>query len=90
MNSEATKIEVAEYMTSQINENEVLYQDEIVHKIEEEFGDEFVYVNKNGNVSIDQNVLEKFRDLTPEVVWVRGERMWRFREEYEDSDKRVI
>lgn len=68
-----------------------LYQEVVVGQIQRAFGDEFVYTNENGNQAIDRRVLRAFRDLTAgDVVWERGERMWRFREDYDPEDRRGV
>ncbi|WP_404999754.1 DUF6953 family protein, partial [Escherichia coli] len=52
------------------NEHEVM--------ADKQFGDTFVYLNANGNLSIDKKVLAKFRKLTNDtVIWERGEKAWR-------------
>jgi hypothetical protein len=48
------------------------------------FGSDCVYENENGNLAIDRKVLSEFRKLTTDdVVWERGERLWRRREDYD-------
>ena len=52
------------------------------------FGDDFVYINENGNLAIEKKVLNVFRKLTDDsVVWSRGERMWRLREENDEPGR---
>lgn len=61
-----------------------LYQEQIVYKIKNEFGTEFVYKNRNGNLAIAPEVLSAFRLLTKEThVWDRGSRAWRPRSEHD-------
>jgi len=69
-------------------ENEILYQEEIVIDIENEFGEPYCYYNENGNLAISKTVLKEFRKLTPDYVWDRSERYWRKREKGEDLNKR--
>ena len=70
---------IAEWMLKQLDEkNKYLYQEDVAHKIKQEFGDEFVYLNENGNLAIDKKILKEFRKLTEgKVVWDRGEIAWR-------------
>lgn len=45
----------------------------------------------NGSLAIDKRVLREFRNLIEDtVVWVRGERYWRFRENYDEPGKRQV
>jgi hypothetical protein len=81
--------DVAEWMVEQLKEEDPLYQEVVVYEIQERFGDEFVYENENGNLAISRKVLSEFRKRTERnVVWERGERLWRKREEY-DGDGRA-
>lgn len=78
-----TAADVAQWMVSQLEARKFLYQDEIVYSIQREFGDTFVYTNKNGNLAIVKQILDAFNKLTPDVVWSRGERCWRNRASYD-------
>jgi hypothetical protein len=85
----ATAKEVAKWMADKIQEEEWYPQELFAGEIEDLFGDEFTYVNENGNRAIDKKVLAEFRKLTKDtVVWERGERRWRLREDYDESGKR--
>ena len=66
-----------------------LYQNEVVYEIERRFGDEFVYVNDNGNSAISPAVLGEFRKMTPDAVWIRSQRYWRRREASDEPNKRA-
>ena len=76
--------DVAQWMKSELENTNWLYQETVVYKIKELFGDTFVYLNANGNLSIDKKVLAKFRKLTNDtVIWERGEKAWRKRQGYD-------
>ena len=76
-------------MADKIQKEEWYPQELFAGEIEDLFGDEFTYVNENGNRAIDKKVLAEFRKLTKDtVVWERGERRWRLREDYDESGKR--
>jgi len=88
--SHPTAKDVADFMVQRLSDDEILYQEVVVYEIQEKFGDEFVYINQNGNPAIDRKVLAEFRKLTEhKVVWSRGERYWRFKEDYDDPDSRM-
>ena len=83
-----TARDVAKWMLKKLEEVKYLYQEEVVYEISEKFGEEFTYINENGNDAIDRAVLKEFRKLTSDsVIWERGERMWRFREEYDEEGR---
>ena len=81
--------DVAEFMMKELKENECLYQQDVVYDIEEKFGEEFVYENDNGGLSIDKKVLAEFRKLDDKnVVYEKGQKMWRFRDDDDEEGKR--
>lgn len=54
------------------------YQNALVRKLREKFGDEWVYKNHNGNMAIDRRVLSALKPLkTPNVLWERSDQSWR-------------
>jgi hypothetical protein len=86
-----TPKEVAEWMLTELRRTKYLYQDTVVYDIANKFGNEFTYINENGNLAIDKQVLRAFRKLTENsVVWERGERLWRMREDYDPQGRRQV
>jgi len=84
-----TPKDIAEWMLEELKREEYLYQEVVVYEIASKFGEEFTYINENGNLAIDRQVLREFRNLTENiVVWVRGDRFWRFREDFDNPEKR--
>jgi hypothetical protein len=80
--------DVAAWMLSELKREKYLYQEQVVFDIEETFGEKFTYVNDKGNPAIGKDVLKEFRELSGDsVVWERGERMWRFREGYDNKGR---
>jgi hypothetical protein len=70
------------------NASGFLYQAVVVHEIALKFGDEFTYINANGNTSVRKDVLSAFRKLSGNaVVWERSERMWRKRQPHDGSGR---
>lgn len=86
----ATAIEVAEWMLTEFRKDGVLYQDIAASSIEQQFGADFVYSNQNGNLAIAKLVLKEFRAISEsEAVWIRSERCWRRRENYDEPGSRA-
>ena len=82
---------VAEWMIQRLEEEKVLYQDEAVSEIVSRFGAQFTYINRNGNMAINREVLAEFRTLTgDQVVWQRDQRMWRCRQPSDPAGKRGV
>jgi len=81
---------VAEWMAAELHSRRELHQEDAAYHIQQHLGDEFVYINDNGNLAIDRTVLAEFRKLTAaDTVWVRPERYWRKRESFDDPRKRA-
>lgn len=86
-NAEHAK-KVAKWMMDQVIRHGVLYQQEAVYDICERFGESFSYINTNGNQAIDKSVLDEFRKLsTDTVVWIRSERAWRLRADFDETGR---
>jgi hypothetical protein len=84
----ATPAEVAAFMVEQLQKQHSLYQETVVYHIKQQFGDDFVYINQNGNLAINKDVLKEFRKLTgDDVIWERGSRMWRERAKYDQEGR---
>jgi hypothetical protein len=89
MNDTYTYKQVAAYIAQELEKRKYLYQEDIVFEIERKFGPEFVFINENGNMAIIKEVLKEFRNLTPNVVWERGNRLWRERQNFDDPKSRT-
>ena len=71
--------DVAQWMYDRV-QKQALYQDDTVWEIRKKFGKDFAYDNDNGNLAIDKVVLKEFNKLSKkDVVWSKGERLWRMR-----------
>jgi hypothetical protein len=69
---------IAEFMINEILEKGYVYQEYLVHDIQEKFGDDFVYINENGNLAISKKVLNEFKKLKEQnnIEWDRSKRSW--------------
>ncbi len=75
--SNVTAEEVADWMLEQVRGNGILYQADAVEYIREHFGASFIYVNENGNESIDKEVKKVFRKLhRGKAAWERDGFFW--------------
>jgi hypothetical protein len=67
-------------MLDELNRKGYLDQETAVQEIARRFGEQFTYINENGNASIQKNVLTAFRKVSESsVVWDREDREWRKR-----------
>ena len=75
-----TALEVAKWMRMKIRREGPLRHKDAVEEITKRFGDEFIYINENGNPAIREDVLVAFRELTKyTVVWEQLMLRWRKR-----------
>jgi len=71
---------VVQWMLDQLEHKAYLYQHEVVHELQTEFGGSHLYTNANGNPAIARQVLARFRALTADTaIWSKSERRWRKR-----------
>ena len=81
-----TPKDVADWMHKEIRKRGLLHQCDVVYEIRDVFGEEFTYLNLNGNLAIDRRVLGEFRKLTEDtIVWDRSECFWRGRTKHDGS-----
>ena len=66
--SKITHCDVAKWMEEEVRKKRELYQEVAAWHIKNYFGDDFVYINVNGNLAIDKKVLAEFRKLTEKAV----------------------
>lgn len=69
----------SEWMLKELSRDGCLYQDDVVDHLLNQGAESLLRENSEGNLVVGIAVLDAFRDLTPNVVWVRLDRYWRFR-----------
>lgn len=85
----ATAQDVAQWMLSEVRRRRRLHQSWAAAMIASEFGQEFIYRNKNRHLAIDGRVLAAFRKLYGEtVVWHRGPKYWELKQMRDQSPPR--
>ncbi|WP_438349529.1 DUF6953 family protein [Paenibacillus sp. FA6] len=69
--------QVAEWMFTEVKASGKLVQTEAVTHIIEHFGEQFIYVNDNGNQSISKDVKKVFKKLhAGKAAWDRDGFFW--------------
>lgn len=82
---------VADWMATEFNRRGEIHHNFTVHYIAQEFGEEFVYKNKDGGLAIDKKVLAEFRKLTEtSAVWDAYSQKWRQRQPGDDPNSRSV
>ena len=83
--SETCTVEqVAYWMLNEVHQRGVLSQEVAAFEITSNFGQAFTYINANGSLAIQEDVLKLFRKLTEHsVVWEQEELYWRKRQQYD-------
>ena len=87
--TDTTPEAIAQWMLTRLEASAPLYQADAARQIESEFGEEFTYLNDNGNPAIDKRILKAFRSITGDtVVWDRWDFCWRKREADDDPGRK--
>lgn len=74
---EVTAQDVAEWMVKEIRFTGTLYQTAAIEYVKENFGEQFVFVNENGNASLSKEVKKAFRKLHgSKIAWDRDGFLW--------------
>ncbi|WP_409343987.1 DUF6953 family protein [Paenibacillus sp. MBLB4367] len=75
--SEVSAQDVAEWMVKEIKFRGILSQSDAIAYVRTHFGEAFVFVNENGNASLDKEVKKAFRKLHGgKVAWDRDGFFW--------------
>lgn len=74
---EPTAQEVAEWMVKEIRFTGTLHQSAAIEYVKANFGEQFVFVNENGNASLSKDVKKAFRKLHGgRIAWDRDGFLW--------------
>lgn len=74
---EPTAEDVAKWMLNQLKFAGILHQTEAVDYIRTNYGEKFLYVNENGNESIDKEVKKLFKKMHGgKAAWDRDGFFW--------------
>ena len=91
MASTEEEIQIAQWMLEQYTKYKRLPQSMAARGILTNFGEQYVYKNKQRNWAINKGILEAFRKITPEdVVWSRSSQTWRARAPYDPPKGRMV
>lgn len=82
-----TPTEAAEWMLRRVEKSGVLHQDDAVGGVADNFGKCLTTENAAGNPVISKQVLTAFKNISPHIVWSRGERCWRKREKGDEPGR---
>jgi len=84
-----TVSDVAAWLLEQVQKDGVLQQDYAASEIQDQFGEDFIYENTNGNLAIKPDVLKAFRAISEKtVVWQSGNKEWRLREDWDEPTRK--
>ncbi|WP_028547158.1 DUF6953 family protein [Paenibacillus taiwanensis] len=74
---EMTAQQVAEWMVAEIEFKGIAHQADVIDYVRTHFGESFVFVNENGNASLEKEVKKAFRKLhRGRVAWDRDGFFW--------------
>ncbi|MNH95200.1 hypothetical protein D3C81_827510 [compost metagenome] len=74
---EVSEQQVAEWMVQEIRQRGILHQEEAIEYVRSHFGEQYVFINENGNASLSKEVKKAFRKLHGgRVAWDRDGFFW--------------
>lgn len=77
METTTTERQIAEWMVNEIKNRGMLRQEEAIAHVKEHFGEQYIFVNENGNVSLEKEVKKAFRKLhRGRIAWDRDGFFW--------------
>ncbi len=69
--------DIAEWMLEELREIGTLHQETVVAYIKEHYGEQYLYTNENGNLSIDKEVKKLFKKIhRGKAAWDRDGFFW--------------
>jgi hypothetical protein len=72
-----TENQIAEWMINEIKFRGMLRQEEAIEHVKQHFGDQYVFVNEKGNVSLEKEVKKAFRKQHGgRIAWDRDGFFW--------------
>lgn len=74
-----TPEQAARWMFEQFEAKGFLYQEEAATNLLHLHDEKLAYYDGNGNVCVGKEVLALFNQLTPDIVYERAEKFWRYR-----------
>jgi hypothetical protein len=70
--------QVAQWLYDQLMKKGVLEACEVAEDILDRFGEQYIYINRRGQLRIDSSILARFRELRAgRAVWDQTARAWR-------------
>jgi hypothetical protein len=72
--------QIAQWMFDKLQQQKSLKQSSVASQIRTQWGEQYVFKNRQRNWGINKDILDEFRKLTPDnVVWSRSRQTWRYR-----------
>lgn len=72
-----TEQRIAEWMVNEIKFRGMLRQEEAIEHVKQHFGEQYIFVNENGNASLEKEVKKAFRKQhRGRIAWDRDGFFW--------------
>lgn len=69
----------ARWMLSNLERDGCIYQDDAVDFLTKSTAEDLLRENADGNPVLSRKVLEEFKNISQDAVWVKPDRYWRWR-----------
>lgn len=77
----------AKWMLLNLERDGCIYQDDAVDFLTKEDAEDLLRENADGNPVLSRKVLEEFKNISQEAVWVKPDRYWRWRVAEDDPGR---
>lgn len=77
----------AQWMLANLLRDGCIYQDDVVDVLTKSGAYDLLRENADGNDVLDRKVLEEFRNITQNAVWVKPDGYWRWRVEEDEPGR---
>lgn len=69
----------AQWMLEMLHRDGCIYQDDTVDMLTKASAVALLHENADGNIVIGNEVLSAFKKISPDAVWIKPDRYWRWR-----------
>jgi hypothetical protein len=79
--------EAAQWMRAMLERDGCIYQDDAVDMLTKSDAEHLLRENADGNLVLGSSVLNEFKEISADAVWVRPDRYWRWRVDEDESGR---
>ena len=77
----------AHWMLAMLERDGCVYQDDAVDMLTKANAEDLLWENPDGNLVLGSPVLNEFKKISTEAVWIKPDRYWRWRVEEDEPGR---